>query len=175
MRLTVRSFFLPCETKDDLYWALLSSYQRSQWSSAARPTMLSLFLPPYSPLLNPTEELLVVESSWPPATLSHVPLGHNESWMSGHMCRGFPGHEVCSWWKVEAKCRRQWWVAAVCYKSMLGDLQYGVLWFSSHAVFISVSVSVILPFTRLMWLGFQLFCPWAVFASWQEASDCCLC
>ncbi len=40
--------------------------------------------------------LMEVESLWSPCTWSDVPLGHNECWMSGHICRSLPGRDQAS-------------------------------------------------------------------------------
>ncbi len=68
--------------------SLFSSSRR--WFTA-HPRMVSLFLPPFSPFFNTVEEFFSSWSLWPPSTWSDVPLGCNECWMSGHICRRLPG------------------------------------------------------------------------------------
>lgn len=65
--------------------------------------------------------LMGVKRLWPPPTWSDVPLGQNKCWMSGHVCRRFPGmDQVCkkilsqvyckSGWELVPKCRWQGWL-----------------------------------------------------------------
>ncbi len=72
------------------WWPLWKTCARWRKRAGEAESRMSLFLPLYSPFLNPHREM-ILQSSWRPITWSDVLLRCNECWVSGHICRRLPG------------------------------------------------------------------------------------